>query len=327
MKVPASLRILYDNRKWTIQRLKETVDRRILQMKEPRWHYESRIKQLVSYALKVESGRVPDPGALEDHFACTIVVANATDIAVAEERINGMFSVEERRPRQEDVTHKSPDSFPFDDLRLYVSIGDDPAEVREDLVGIVFEVQIKTFLQHAWSIATHDLVYKTDDANWSKERIAYQIKAMLEHAEVSIQEADKLSSSEGLSKIESRTERIRRGIELVREQWEADELPRDLRRLACNIVDILAALGVTIQELRRILDKCKADRGGRHPQNLSPYGTVVQYLLTAERDKMLALLKSAKSRARVLISREIELPRDIDGGKLRNAVFVVKGAP
>ena len=327
MKVPASLRMLYDSRKETVRRLRATVDRRILQIKEPRWHYESRIKELVSYALKVESGRVPDPAALEDHFACTIVVANATDIAVAEDRINRMFTVEERRPRRGDVTHKSPDSFPFDDLRLYVSIGDDPAEVRQDLVGIVFEVQIKTFLQHAWSIATHDLVYKTDDANWSKERIAYQIKAMLEHAEVSIQEADKLSSSVGVSKTESRTERIRQGIALVRQQWEPEELPRDLRRLACNIVDLLGALGIAVEELRRILDEGKADRGGQHPQNLSPYGIVVQYLLTAKRDEMLSLLEGTKGRARVLISREIELPRHIDGEKLKNAVFVVEGAP
>ena len=53
---------------------------------------------------------------------------------------------------------------------------------------MIFEVQIKTILQHAWSIATHDLIYKTDTVSWPKERIAFQVKAMLEHAEIAIAE-------------------------------------------------------------------------------------------------------------------------------------------
>ena len=160
MKVPASLRILYDDQKTTNQRLKEIVDTRMHQLREPRWHYESRVKELVSYALKVESGRVASPEALEDYFACTMVVATSAEVAKAEERIKSEFSVKERRPPEAGYTRKASDSFPFDDLRLYVAVRDDPFEVREDLIGIVFEVQIKTFLQHAWSIATHDLVYK-----------------------------------------------------------------------------------------------------------------------------------------------------------------------
>lgn len=327
MKVPASLRTLYDDQKLSNERLKDTVDARMLGLKEPRWHYESRIKELVSYALKVESGRVAAPEALEDYFACTMVVAKSADIAVAERRIGRMFDVKERRPPQAGVTHKSPDSFPFDDLRLYVSIDDDLGESRENLIGVVFEVQIKTFLQHAWSIATHDLVYKTDDANWSKARIAYQIKAMLEHAEVTIQEADKLSSSEGLTKTEARMRLIQQGIDLVREQWEADELPRDLRRLASNVVNVLKALRMTVEQLKRILDEGRAERGGHHPANLSPYGTVVQYLLAAEVERVLRFLKSSESRTKVLIPREILLPRGVDENELRNAVFVIEGAP
>src|SRR5207247_360952 len=113
---------------------------------------------------------------------------NSTEIDQAEALIRENFTVNERRPRQRDRTHKAPHAFPFDDLRLYVRVPNTPASPPTDLVGILFEVQIKTFLQHAWSIATHDLLYKADDANWNKERIAYQIKAMLEHAEISIQE-------------------------------------------------------------------------------------------------------------------------------------------
>ena len=256
-----------------------------------------------------------------------MVVATSAEVAKAEERIKSEFSVKERRPPEAGYTRKASDSFPFDDLRLYVAVRDDPFEVREDLIGIVFEVQIKTFLQHAWSIATHDLVYKTDDANWSKERIAYQIKAMLEHAEVSIEEADRLSSSQGLAKREWGTELIRKGIELVREQWDADELPRDLRRMASNIVDVLKALCMTVDQLRKILDEGRAARGGHHPSNLSPYGTVVQYLLSAEKDKMVSFLRRPNLRTKVLLPKEIELPEDVDVGEVENAVFVIDGTP
>ena len=323
MKVSSSIRRLYDDQKAINDRLRATVDPRMNGLRNPRWHYESRVKELQSFALKIESGRFDYPSALEDFFACTIVVANATEIANAENVIVRNFALRVRRPQSADLTHKRSEAFPFDDLRVYVTLPDNPTLPPTGLAHIVFEVQIKTFLQHAWSIATHDLFYKTDDANWSKERIAYQIKAMLEHAEVSIQEAENLSRSGALAKEDRKTAVIKKGIALVKSQWGKDELPKDVRRLAANIIGLTEGLRIEMDRLEEVLNAGKAARSGAHPSNLSPYATIVQYLFEIERDKMLSVLRSAEGRVRILISEEIELPQDIERGELRNAVFVI----
>src|SRR5689334_20945235 len=113
MKVPLSIRQVYEDRVDLINRLKKAVDRRIEALKHPRWHYESRVKEQQSFALKVETGRF-DPSNLEDFFACTLVVANTLEIEAAEQLILSQFKEHYRRPKQASWTHKSPDSFPFD---------------------------------------------------------------------------------------------------------------------------------------------------------------------------------------------------------------------
>lgn len=324
MKIPASIRRLHEDQQAINDRLRVTVDDRVRSLMNQRWHYESRVKELPSFALKIESGRFDNPRALEDFFACAIVVANANEISEAENLIDQNFALRERRPPHHDRTHKAPEAFPFDDLRLYVTLPDSPAVPPTDLFDVIFEVQIKTFLQHAWSIATHDLLYKTDDVNWSKERIAYQIKAMLEHAEISIQEAENLATSAALAKEDRKTATVKKGIALVKSQWGPDELPKDVRRLAMNITSLTEALRLETERLAQVLNDGKAQRAGAHPSNLSPYSTVVQYLFDAEKDKMLSLLKDEKSRKRILIPDEIELPPDIDRAELRNAIFVTR---
>lgn len=322
MKIPGSIRGLYDDQKVINDRLKEAVDTRFIALKATRWHYESRVKSLPSFALKIESGRFQNPRALEDFFACTLVVANASEVDQAESLVTANFAVKERRPPTVGRTHKRPDSFPFDDLRLYATLPSGPAVPPTDLGDIVFEIQLKTFLQHAWSIATHDLVYKADDASWSKERIAFQIKAMLEHAEVSIQEAERLATNPALVKSDERTERTREGIALLRSQWSPDELPPDVRRLAENVNQLISAINVTHLRLGEILKEGKAARSGSHPSNLSPYSTVIQYLFGAEKQKMVDLLTAPTGRRRVLVPAEVEVPADISRAALVNAILV-----
>src|SRR5713101_558345 len=141
MKIPASIRRLYDDQNESCGRLKQRVDALVRPNLHERWHYESRVKSDESFILKIESGRFGDPSALEDFFAATIVVRNGSEISEAEKLVTELFSFQSRRPKKDDTTKKAPEAFPFDDLRLYVRWKDSTALPPTGLDYILFEVQ------------------------------------------------------------------------------------------------------------------------------------------------------------------------------------------
>ncbi len=321
MKIPNSVRSIYEELLPGYARLKELADAKFQALRESRWHYVSRVKQAQSFALKLETGRVLNPMEMEDFLACSLVVENRAALIRAETIVRSNFAFESRRPPIDDFTHKRSDAFPFDDLRLYLRWRDDPAVRPTGFESYLFEVQIKTFLQHAWTIATHDLIYKNSAKTWGKERIAYQIKAMLEHAEIAIQEAETLSTTALLNKTDSETREIGEILGLLKTTWSPELLPADRTRLAINIHSLLRAIRLTNDELASILQE-EAEQGrGRHTLNLSPFCVVVQSLINRKPEKMLALLQSERVRTKVMIPREIQLPVNFPK-ELRNAVFL-----
>ena len=91
MKIPRSVRTLYDSNIDEYVRLKSAVDELFAAKKRERWHYESRIKTIQSFALKVESGRGFRGDTLEDLFACTLVVEKQSALAEAESLVRESF--------------------------------------------------------------------------------------------------------------------------------------------------------------------------------------------------------------------------------------------
>jgi hypothetical protein len=119
-----------------------------------------------------------------------------------------------------------------------------------------------------------------------KQRIAYQIKAMLEHAEISIQEAERLAACNVLAKTDSRTANIQEYIDLVTSEWDEAELPEDIRRLAENISGVMRLMGLGREQLDQAL-KAERDRGsGTLPSNLSPYAVILQALTPHSPDQV-----------------------------------------
>jgi ppGpp synthetase/RelA/SpoT-type nucleotidyltranferase len=311
MKVQASIRAIYEQQSPIAEALRARVDGTLQTSKPRRWHFESRIKELKSFALKIETGRVKNPDALEDFLACTIVVPNSASIDEAVRWIGEHFEIKYRRPPDASKTSKSADSFPFDDLRLYCVRGNDGTRPPEPIDNVVFEVQVKTFLQHAWGIATHDLSYKTEDVRWGKDRIASHLKAAVEFAELSIQQAETLSHSPGLQLEHKPTVATADIISLCRTMWRHDELPENLRGLAETVRTILWDAGLTVNHLRTALETAKASSGGL-PANLSPYGVILQSLLRSNETQIDAMLRSRLKRAQILLTPEVELPSTFD---------------
>ena len=324
MKIPASIRRLFDDQVAANIQLKRRVDERLRSLKNPRWHYESRLKELESFALKVESGRVSTPTKMEDFFACTLVVRHTADITEAEGLASREFTLKERRPPDDSFTHKHVDSFPFDDLRLYVEWKDDASLPPTGLHGLRFEIQVKTYLQHAWSIATHDLIYKTDEPRWSTQRLAFQIKAMLEHAEVSIQEAEALSASAALHRTDRRFETLSEAIVFVEETWTKEDRPADLRRLAENIASLCEAVDLSISDLKAVIAVETAAGKGAQTRNLSPYGIAVASLLRQRRDALMRAVTSTSRgrKLKILFPAELEIPADVDRSAWVNALLL-----
>ncbi|MXQ11185.1 hypothetical protein GR328_06910 [Microvirga makkahensis] len=274
--------------------------------------------------MKIETGRVPVPGELEDFFAATLVVPNLLALSQAEDLVCQQFELRSRRPKNRDITHKTPDSFPFDDLRLYVAVRSDTRYPETGIEGITFEVQIKTFLQHAWSIATHDLIYKSEGVEWPTDRIAYQVKAMLEHAEVSIAEAVPLAKNSVLSKTTLDILRIKKFATIIRQFW-GDAAPKDMRRLALNIAELCKLIELPPKKLEQHLREYVKQRGGEPPSNLSPYLGIIECLLIHETERMRAFLAQPPDREnprRVLVTSEIDLPAGLDLDTLPRAILV-----
>lgn len=147
--------------------------------------FDGRIKGLESVAEKLESGRAKSWESLNDLYACTIVVPLPTDEPQAVEWVRSRFMVlQELGPS---TTKKSPDVFRFDGIRMYVRFKP-PANIEpnapDSIYLITFEIQVKSVFEFAWSRTTHALAYKAPTVDWRRQRLAAQLKAIVEQVNV-----------------------------------------------------------------------------------------------------------------------------------------------
>lgn len=308
MKIIKRVRDIHEESRVRFEKLASEVRDVLKPQVEARgWFFISRIKALESFALKIETGRVSDPKGMEDFFGCTIVVATSAQLEEAENLILSLYDHFARRPSVDTETHKESSSFAFDDLRLYVKRRSQASGKYPELDGVIFEIQVKTILQHAWAVATHDLIYKSDTISWPRERIAFQVKAMLEHAEVAIAEANRLADTPAVAKKDRKTSGILELINHLNSIWSKDRLPSDIKRLAQSIFDILKICEFGTDKFVSLIDDEKR-RLGLLPAHLSPYALTVQALANSREVDLEKKLNRTHIRTRMVLHRDMDLP-------------------
>jgi ppGpp synthetase/RelA/SpoT-type nucleotidyltranferase len=152
--------------------------------------YNYRNKELKSLAEKIETGRYKSWSALDDLFASTIIIPNLKNEAHVLDFLKSSFDIVEIKERGS--TFKNANEFRFDATRVIARILNPTAEINI-INKIIFEIQIRTAFEHAWSAATHTLAYKTDEINWKILRLTAQIKASVEQLDMLISGADEIS--------------------------------------------------------------------------------------------------------------------------------------
>ena len=322
MKIPRSVRQFHDDLTNQYEYLKREVDSLLRNRKRSSWHYDSRLKTLESFAIKLESGRWRDQGAVDDMLAAVVVVENLPALRAAEDLVARFFDVKRRRPKSAVESTTRAECFPFDDVRLYVEWPSGLPVPKPKCEGLIFEVQLRTFLQHAWNIATHDIVYKTREQSWAKDRLAAQVRASLEHAEITLSEMDRWGSSQTLARTDHHSRRLREISVLLQQHWEEDALPEDLKGLSANVERLMKAADLSVERLDGALTAESLRGRGNLPQNLSPFSVIIQALLRAERDVMRKLLTRKNRGFAIWIPAELEVPDDLGSRRLRDVVML-----
>lgn len=323
MKIEQSIRIEYEKKLPDYEFLSEQVAPLLRSTCASNdWHFISRLKKLESFALKVITGRYQGY-LIDDFFACTIVVQNLRCIEAARTLVRSNFDIVTEKPGINVKTR--PTDFVFDGIRLTCKLKNsvNPTPLHK----LEFELQIKTFLEHAWTIATHDFSYKGEKISWARERVAAQIKAILENADLSILEAERLAESDYLMKRNERYKELNETSEFIKNHFNAKfnvALPKDLKRLTQEIYRILKAFNVSLEQLEKFLLAETALGRGCKTKNLSIYSIILVSIYNQDKHTFVKKLErtTKKQQNTVVIPHETELKDVLDEKILKRASFL-----
>jgi ppGpp synthetase/RelA/SpoT-type nucleotidyltranferase len=195
-----------------------------------RYAFSSRIKTIESLAEKIETGRFKSWSSLDDLFACTIIIPTLLHESEVMKSCKNIFQIERTIKRGQN--RKSPDTFTFDATRLYARLRKNE-DINNDsellsIYDITFEIQIKSAFEHASSVSTHDLVYKNDEIDWKKLRLAAQIKANVEQLDTLILAFEQMSPF--ITESDDPDLKIKRNLSTeINKLFESNKIPAELR--------------------------------------------------------------------------------------------------
>ena len=202
----------------------------------------TRLKTAESVAEKIETGRFDRWSDLDDLFAATIIVPSHSHEANLLEVLREEF--EEHGIKLRGSTKKAPDTFRFDATRFIARHRPVDTGSPEPVTEVPFEIQVKTAFEHAWSVATHSLTYKTGKVDWRRLRLAAQIKASVEQLDMLIAAFEDSASVISPSKwpeLETKTSVVEFFSSRVGDLIPGEAAPKDWSRFAENFVALSTA--------------------------------------------------------------------------------------
>jgi len=202
--------------------------------------YLGRTKEINSTWEKLESGRFRRWTDIDDLFGCTIIVPTLGHEKPVLDFLGGAFEQVKLKTRA--ATFKAPDVFRFEATRFVGRLRYDPDIAAFE--SLLFEVQVRTAFEHAWSVTTHALTYKNDVVEWRRLRLAAQLKASVEQLDLLVAGFD--SASENITPRNWHNVVAKSAIvtyfhaRFVSGTLPPEVRPKDLGRFAENLLAIMA---------------------------------------------------------------------------------------
>ncbi len=247
MIYPSILELKYNEYIPFVKKVSETVKTTLINLCENKGYaFISRIKTVESLAEKIETGRFKKWSDLDDLFACTIIIPTLSHEKEVIESCHNFFNIQRTIKRGQ--TKKAPDTFRFDSTRIYAKLKIiNPVDKNIDnilsIYNIIFEIQIKSAFEHAWSVSTHSLVYKNSEIDWKRLRLAAQIKANVEQLDTLILAFEQTSiniEESDYSEIKIKRQLASEIKKLFENGKIPDELqPKDMNRFCNNLYELI----------------------------------------------------------------------------------------
>lgn len=219
-----------------------------------------RIKSPQSIAEKIEMGRYSCFADIDDLVAFTLIIPTANYEEEVIKFCKTTFDVVEIRNKAS--TRKAPDLFRFDSTRV-IAKAKRVASVDSDVPSIfdhIFEIQVRTAFEHAWSVATHDLVYKSASVQWKRIRLAAQLKATSEGLDAAVAAFDQLANGiveSPWDRVDDRTQVSQYVYALLdSRRLPSDMKPESLSRFSDNLCTLIAAIRpqIAVRDALEVID-------------------------------------------------------------------------
>lgn len=206
--------------------------------------YLGRTKDTESLAEKIETGRFDRWSKLDDLFACSIIVPTLGDEPAVVDHLRTVF-IQDRCKRR-GGTRKDPSVFRFDATRFIGRLRPESVpNAADDLLAVRFEVQVRSAFEHAWSVTTHALAYKSAEVDWRHLRLAAQLRAAVEQLDqvvLGFEQTAQFIVDQEWPDVQARQRIWEFFLQLVADQLlPAEVIPRSWGRFSENLLSLIVS--------------------------------------------------------------------------------------